>query len=568
MTEKFIPEEKYNLKSVKLPYLSGLPLKLFVNLLEGALKFFVIPTLFKNAGITWFRKQIVTESPRLYPIHSVDTRRGDAKSISVADWPNTGSSVSSGFQPATIFDFAEAYLNSKVTPEEVAQSILDSIKSNDRSSASLRAFIAVKREDVIKQAEESTRRLINGQPLSVLDGVPVAVKDEVDMASYPTTAGTAFLGQHIASTDSTVVAHMRSTGAILIGKTNMHEIGIGVTGLNPIHGTPCNPHNPDHHSGGSSSGSGVAVAAGFCPLAIGADGGGSIRIPSAFCGIVGLKPTFGRISEFGAVDLCWSVAHLGPMGSSVSDVVIGYAALSGPDKRDFMTIHQPSPRLDDWNSKDVHNLKIGIYWPWFRHATKDIVETCEAMLIHFEHAGAKIIDITIPDLELSRVAHLITIAGEMAQALGHTYDNHHKEHGLDVRINLALARALSTQDYIQAQRVRRRMINHLNHVFKQVDIIITPTTGITAPRMKSKALSGGESDLTSLFEIMRFAPLANLTGLPAISFPAGYNPAGLPIGMQAIGPAWHESLLLRVAYFAEQFIDRKKPAIHYSFISK
>lgn len=566
MTEKFVPEAKYDLKSVKLPYLSGMLLRLFVKLIEGRLKFLLLPTLFQNAGVTWFRKQRIKESPQMYPIHSVNTGQDDTKLISFANWPKTASPVSAGFQAETVFDFAEAYKNGKTTPEEVAQNVLDAIDSSDMGDTALKAFIAVKKEEVLIQAEESARRIKNGQPLSVLDGVPVAVKDEVDMVSYPTTAGTAFLGRQAASADSTVVARLRSAGALLIGKTNMHEIGIGVTGLNPIHGTPRNPHNPDHHSGGSSSGSGVAVAAGFCPLAIGADGGGSIRIPSAFCGIVGLKPTFGRISEFGAVDLCWSVAHLGPIGSSVSDAVIGYAAMSGPDEKDSMTIHQPPPRLDDWNSGDVHNLKIGIYWPWFRHATEDIVETCEAMLAHFKHAGAKIIDITIPDLELSRVAHTVTIAGEMAQALGHTYDNHHKEHGADVRVNLALARALSTQDYIQAQRVRRRMINHLNQAFKQVDIIMTPTTGITAHKIKSRALSGGESDLTTLFEIMRFVTLANLTGLPAISFPVGYDSDGLPIGMQAVGPAWQESQLFRVAYFSEQFIERKKPAIHYSLV--
>jgi len=566
MTEKSVLEETYDLKSVKLPYLSGPLLKLFVKLLEGMFKSLLSPALFKNAGITWFREQEVPETPQMYPIYSTEARISDVKSIPVADWPKTGLPGSSGFQATTVFDFADAYRNSKISPEEVAQNVLESIESSDEGETALRAFIAVKRDDVLKQAEESTRRIKNGRPLSILDGVPVAVKDEIDMVPYPTTAGTAFLGQHDAAVDSTVVARMRSAGAVLIGKTNMHEIGIGVTGLNPIHGTPRNPHNPDHHSGGSSSGSGVAVVAGLCPLAIGADGGGSIRIPSAFCGIVGLKPTFGRISEFGAVDLCWSVAHLGPIGSSVSDVVVGYAAVSGPDKRDSMTFHQPSPRLDDWSSKNVHNLKIGVYWPWFRHATKDIVEACEMMLTHFEQAGAKIIDIIIPDLELSRVAHTITIAGEMAQALGHTYDSHHKEHGADVRINLALARALSTLDYIQAQRVRHRMINHLDHVFKQVDIIITPTTGITAPPIKPGALVGGESDLTTLFEIMRFATLANLTGLPAISFPVAYDSTGLPIGMQAIGAAWQESLLLRVAYFAEQFTEKRKPIIHYSLI--
>lgn len=568
MAENSLSNSQYDLKSVKLPYLSGSLLHLFVSLLEGALKNLLTPSLFKNAGITWFRKQVIKESPQLYPVHAVNIEPDRAKRIAPEDWPATGSSVSSGFQAAGVFDYAAAYRDGSTSPEKVAQRVLDSIESSDKRDTPLRAFIAVDREDVLKQAAESSQRFKKGQQLSVLDGVPVAVKDEVDMVPYPTTAGTAFLGQQAATSDSTVVARLRAAGAILIGKTNMHEIGIGVTGLNPVHGTPRNPHNPDHFSGGSSSGSGVAVAAGICPLAVGADGGGSIRIPSAFCGIVGLKPTFGRISEFGAVDLCWSVAHLGPMGNSVSDVAVGYAAMSGPDEKDPMSAYQPSPQLSEWNSMDVSNLRIGVYWPWFRHAAKDVVAACEKMLTEYGRAGARIIDIAIPDLELSRVAHTITIAGEMAQALGHTYAQHHKEHGADVRINLALARAMSAQDYIQAQRVRRRMINHLTQVFNQVDVIMTPTTGITAPRIRPKALSGGESDLTTLFEIMRFATLANLTGLPAISFPAGYDPAGLPIGMQAIGPAWQEALLLRVAFFAEGLIEKQEPVIHYSVLAK
>ena len=175
-------------------------------------------------------------------------------------------------------------------------------------------MIAVNRDDVMKQAREATQRIKAGKPLSIFDGVPVAVKDELDMVPYPTTVGTSFLGKSPAKEDATVVARMRAAGALLVGKTNMHEIGINVTGLNPHHGTTRNPYNTDHFTGGSSSGSATAVAAGLVPVAIGADGGGSIRIPASFCGVFGLKPTFGRVSEHGAAPLCWSVAHRRTVG--------------------------------------------------------------------------------------------------------------------------------------------------------------------------------------------------------------------------------------------------------------
>jgi Asp-tRNA(Asn)/Glu-tRNA(Gln) amidotransferase A subunit family amidase len=181
---------------------------------------------------------------------------------------------------------------------------LDAIAASDAANPPLRAYIAVNREDVLQQAAAATKRFSTGAPLSILDGIPVAVKDELDMVPYPTTAGTAFLGRHPASSDATVVARLRAAGALLIGKANMHEIGMGVTGLNPIYGTPRNPYATHCHTGGSSSGSAAAVAAGLCPLALAADGGGSIRIPAALCGVVGLKPTYGRVSEHGALPPC------------------------------------------------------------------------------------------------------------------------------------------------------------------------------------------------------------------------------------------------------------------------
>ncbi|MDY0019863.1 MAG: amidase family protein, partial [Anaerolineae bacterium] len=188
------------------------------------------------------------------------------------------------------------------------------------------------------------------------------------------------------------------------------------------------------------------------------------------------------------------------------------------------------------------------------------------LLAQFERMGIEVREIAIPELEAARVAHSVTIAAEMAQALSHTYTEHHREHGLDVRTNLALARAFTAYDYIQAQRVRTRTMAAFDHVLEQVDAILTPTTGLTAPPIPKAALPDGESDLTTLVEIMRFVTPANLTGLPAISFPAGYSPAGLPVGMQAIGRAWQEPTLLRLALAAEQVVERKAPKVHYPIL--
>jgi Asp-tRNA(Asn)/Glu-tRNA(Gln) amidotransferase A subunit family amidase len=394
----------------------------------------------------------------------------------------------------------------------------------------------------------------------------VAVKDEVDMVPYPTTVGTSFLGKSPVTEDATIVARMRAAGALLIGKANMHEIGINVTGLNPHHGTTRNPYNTDHFTGGSSSGSATAVAAGLAPVAISADGGGSIRIPAAFCGVFGLKPTFGRVSEHGAAPLCWSVAHLGPIAGTATDTALAYAVMAGPDLNDSNSLHQPLPSLENWDQLNLNGLKLGVYKPWFQHADAEIVAACDMMLRRFADMGAEVVEISIPDLELNRVAHSVTILSEMAQAMSYTYAEHHKEHGLDARINLALGRATSSQDYLLAQRARTRIINNFNRALEQVDLILTPTTAIAAPAIPKDALPDGNSDLSTTIEIMRFVTAGNLTGLPAITFPAGYTQSGLPIGMQAMGRAWEERQLLRLAVNAEKVLERKAPQVHYRFL--
>jgi len=557
---------EYDLKSVKLPYLSGILLRLFVAVLESPLRGLIIPKLFRDSGIAWFRKQSIDVPPTLYPISFtsppvLETARVPSDELSVP------SAVSdSTFSFATVHDYATAYRTGKTTPEEVAHRLLEAIKASDTAKPPLRAMIAVDRDDVLKQAEAATQRFKNGQPLSIFDGVPVAIKDELDMEPYPTTVGTRFLGTTPAKTDATVVARLRAAGALLIGKTNMHEIGLGVTGFNPHHGPARNPYNPNHYPGGSSSGPAVAVAAGFCPVAIGADGGGSIRTPASFCGLVGLKSTFGRVSEFGAFPLAWSVAHLGPLAATATDAALAYGVIAGPDPKDPLSLHQPQPTLKGWENLDLSDLTLGVYWPWFRHASADVVSMCEAMLGEFKRMGAKVQEIAIPHLEIGRLAHTITIAGEMTQALGHYDATHRRDYSLDVRINLALAREFTARDYLRAQQVRTQMITNFNQILKQVDAIITPTNGIPAPAIPQTALPHGDSDLTTLTEIMRFVTPANFTGLPAISFPAGYNEAGLPIGMQAMGRAWQEPTLLRLALAAEQVVERQQPQVYFRVV--
>lgn len=555
----------YNLKSLKLPCLTGWVLRLFaLALRNSATRALLMRDLFKRAGVLKFRKKIISEPPAYHPLtcdlQSPSAFGTDGERHFENDPLNDGRNNKNYFN--SVRDYTNAYRAGTTTPEEIAEKVLNALAEASSLDPPLHLFIACDREDVLAQAREATRRIQAGNSLSVLDGVPVAVKDELDQVPYPTTGGTTFLGKKPASRDATVVARLRAVGALLIGKTNMHEIGINPNGLNDHYGTVRNPYHPAHDSGGSSSGSTAAVASGICPVAIGADGGGSIRVPAAHCGVVGLKPTFGRISEHGTVPLCWSLAHLGPIGISTEDVALTYAFIAGPDPDDPMSMGQPEVTLDEWNKADLNGLTIGVYPEWFDHASPSVTSACKTMLGQLEQNGALTRNIEIPELDEMRIAHAITILSEMAASM-ENHREHRYDFGASVQVSLALGRALASSDYIRAQRMRMRASRIFQKILAEVDVILTPTTAITAPLIPSGGLRWGWSDLSTVTEQMRFVFPGNLIGLPAISFPVGYDEKGLPIGMQAIGRPWEEQVLLRVAYTAEQYVARKKPRIFF-----
>jgi Asp-tRNA(Asn)/Glu-tRNA(Gln) amidotransferase A subunit family amidase len=449
----------------------------------------------------------------------------------------------------------------------VASRLADAIRRGEALDPPLRALIAWHEDDVRAQAARSAERWRAGKPLSPLDGVPIAVKDEIDQAGYPTTVGTSFLGKAPAEQDSACVARLRAAGALLYGKANMIEIGIDTLGFNAHHGTPRNPMSAERrYTGGSSSGSGAAVAAGLGPIAVGADGGGSIRIPAALCGVVGLKATHARISERGAFPLCWSVGHVGPLGATVRDVALAYAVMAGPVEDDALSQTQPPPTLAGLGD-GVEGLRVGVYRSWFEHADAQVVAVCRGALDRLVERGARVVEVEIADLELCRVAHAVTILGEMATTMAR-YPEHRKDHGLAVRINLALARALTATDFVHAQRVRTHAYAAFARAFASCDVIATPTTAVVAPPIRPDVFPGGESDLDTLSALMRFVFPMNLTGHPALTVPAGYDAAGLPVGLQLIGKPWEEHVLLRAGEAVESQVTRRKPELWFSLLMR
>ena len=557
----------YDLVPAHAPRLTGLALEAVAAALENPLTApFLGAKLIKDAGIAAFRTAVLVEAPSVLP----PLPRVGALAPVAAPAVDRFALAAAAPRPPdlpfeTVADHAAAYRAGRTTPEEVARRLVAALRQADTQEPPLRAITAWKEDDLVAQARASAARWKAGTPRSPLDGVPIAVKEELDVAGYPTTAGTKFLGE-VATVDAACVARLRAAGALIYGKANMIEIGIDTFGHNAHHGTPRNPYGAgDRYSGGSSSGSGVAVAAGLGPIAVGADGGGSVRIPAALCGVAGIKATHGRISERGAFPLCWSVGHIGPLGATVRDVALAYHVMAGPVDGDALSRGQPPVTLEGLGA-GVAGLRIGVYRPWFEDADPAVVAACSGLVDKLVAQGAVRVDVEVPDLELGRIAHAITILGEMATTMDR-FAAQRGEQAPSVRINLAIARALTARDYVRAQQVRTRMNDHFDHAFALCDVIATPTTGVTAPLIKRDARRRGESNLEVLSALMRFAFVSNLTGHPALSVPAGYDPAGLPIGLQLIGRPWEEHVLFRAGEAAEALVPRRRPVVQFRLLT-
>lgn len=582
----------YDMKSISAPRISGAKLLFAAAILERrGLGKFLAPSFFQRLGLDRFRTLSPADAPTFYPM--VDPPDGTPRAVdgdptplpdfSVLETIGTTVRPEDSYVFPSVGDYARAYRDGSLSPVTVAERIIHVLEHQDRGNPPLYAFISWNDQSISAQAQESAERIANGTARSIFEGVPIAVKDEIDVADYTTTLGTSFITLSPAARDAHIVARLREAGALILGKTNMHEIGIGVTGLNPFHGTPVNPYAPWRYPGGSSSGSASAVASGICPVAIGADGGGSVRIPAAYCGVFGLKLTLGRTSERGEYPLARTVANAGPIAGNARDLALAYITMAGPDPEDPHSLHQPTPTLDGFLD-DIAGLRIGIYEEWFNHGRSEVVETARALVARLEALGATVVKVTIPELDDLRLAHLVTITAEMNAGLERHLGSHRSDFGNEARANLALSAYLSTADYLRAQQVRTRLMRHFDAAFATCDVIATPTTANLPPRLNRDRLLSGVSDLGSLSETMRFAIPANMLGFPAVSVPAGFITARsrqfwqtvdekdedgnvysqVPVGLQFMAPHWQETLLLRIARVCEEQVVRPRPRVYLS----
>ena len=550
----------YDLTSVKLPRLAGTSLHIMRWFLEQpATRGLLAPNLMRSAGVIASRAHTETADPLDEPLLSdwpTPTPPTDAPAVTLDTAPT--SEQSAVWQSSV--QLHRAYVDGVTTPRAVVDNIIAQRKNP--VFMHLNAYIAFDDETLLLEADLSTLRYAEGKALGVFDGIPISVKDEFGVANYRTGGGTTFLGGSGTRHDATIVARLRSAGALIIGKGQMHEIGLGVVGTNLAYGPARNPYNPAHTAGGSSGGGAAAVASCQAIMALGADGGGSIRVPAAFCGLIGLKPTYGRFSSHGGAGVVKSMSHPGPIAAYPIDVHTSYQLMAGADTHDTRTHHQPLPVSANLDITDLRGKTIGYMPAWFEHADREIVAACRSMLHYFRSAGAELREFSLPNLEAARVAHTIIITREILDALVNDLPIHHYKLSNDTRLSLALAREFSDADVQKAKQTRATLLANLKEIYGKVDFVATPTTGRTAPEVSPASLPHGLSDLSSTFEIMRFAFVANLSGLPAISIPAGYTKSGLPIGFQLMARPWQEHELIEAAQVAEQWRITLPPTIH------
>jgi aspartyl-tRNA(Asn)/glutamyl-tRNA(Gln) amidotransferase subunit A len=463
------------------------------------------------------------------------------------------------FTPMT--ELARLIATKAVSPVEVVRAHLDRIAALD---GGLRAYLTVCADAALEAARRAEATLVAGEPVGPLHGVPYGLKDLYDTAGVPTTGGSKIFATRVPAADATVARRLAQAGAILLGKLNMVEFAYGPEGLNPHYGHARNPWDRGVHrmAGGSSSGSGVAVAAGLAPGALGSDTGGSIRIPASLCGITGLKPTYGRASRAGVLPLAWSMDHVGPMTRSAADCALMLGALAGYDPADASTSVLPVPDYLAALTGDVKGLRVGLLRDVFlAGATPEVREAVEAAARTLAAAGA-----VVDEVRLSTMGHVpaaaLAIVG--VEALAYHADllrTRASDYDPDVARRLRVGAFVSGRHYVRAQQVRALVRADVDAALARRDVLLAPSTPIVAPAVQERRVTLGDGPSDVRAALIRFTRPFNVSGHPACSLPCGFTAGGLPIGLQIVGRPFDEATVLRAADAFQRLTDfhRRRP---------
>jgi len=451
-------------------------------------------------------------------------------------------------QTLTIKDALDSFEAGKFTPQDLAEACSNQIS---RLNPTLNAYITVIPPQDALSAQQPP---MSTAPLNhALRGIPIAVKDLFNTAGILTTVGSKFFANNIPDEDAFVVERLKQAGAIINGKTNTHEIALGLTGNNPHYGTARNPWNTDRIPGGSSSGSAIAVATGMALGALGTDTGGSIRVPASLCGIVGFKPTRGRVSTRGVFPLSWNLDHVGPITKCVTDAAIMLQVISVFDAIDPSSIKMLTGDYLGHLVDDMEGRKVVF-------GSGDFIETSDPEVLNavretanvFESMGCNIQKVNVDWMQEAALVNKTMTQSDGAAVHRDRLKEHPEMFGNDIRRRLEDGAKTTSTEYILARRAQAEVQKRCELFFNSADFLITPTTAIAAPTIE------GHDAVEQAGRLTRFTAPFNLAGLPAISIPCGFTKDGLPIGLQIISRAWGDAKVLNAAYAYEQATEWHK----------
>ncbi len=456
-----------------------------------------------------------------------------------------------GLADRTAAELAHLLRSRMVSSREITEAALDRIEAVEPT---LNCFITLMPEAALAQADAADAELADGRDRGPWHGMPVGLKDLLYTKGVRTTAGSAAMGDFVPTFDATVVTKLRDAGAVFLGKQNMHEFANGITNENLTFGASRNPWDPDHIPGGSSGGSAAAVAAGAGVAALGSDTGGSIRIPASCCGIVGLMPTYGRVSRHGVVPLSWSLDHVGPIARSVADAASLLEAIAGYDPRDGSSDPRSMPGLlDTEEPESLRGLRVAIPRNYFfDRVDAEVADAVGRAAGILTDLGATLVDVAVPHVELSP-------AVQYAVAIPEAFAWHRRllvragdRYAPRIRLVLESGAAVSAADYLDAQRLRVLIRQGLVGALAKADVLLAPTIPVPPPSIGTQTVRAawGEEDVLGC--LLRLTCPVDLSGQPAISVPCGFSASGLPVGMQLIGRPFEERRLCRVAHAYER----------------
>jgi aspartyl-tRNA(Asn)/glutamyl-tRNA(Gln) amidotransferase subunit A len=451
---------------------------------------------------------------------------------------------------SSIAELAPRLQRREVSPVEITRAHLERI---ERLNPRLLAYITVLPERALAAARRAENEIGQGQYRGPLHGIPVALKDLFAIQGVRLTCGSKILAQHVADRHATVTQRLEEAGAILLGTLNMHEFAWGATSINPHYGTPRNPWDTKRIPGGSSGGSAVATRANLAMATLGSDTGGSVRVPAALSGVVGLKPTYGRVSRTGIYPLGWSLDHPGPLTRSVTDAALMLQAIAGHDPADPTTSRLPVPDYAQALTGEVRGLRVGVPRTlFFEQLEPQVAAAVEAALGTLHTLGATCVEVELPLMRYVPAASFVLLLTEAYAVHEPWLRTRAQDYGADVRMRLALGATILASHYLKAQRFRTLLCQETMQTLQRVDALVTPTTLMTAARIDEPVVRIAGQDVVVVTNLARFTRPFNLTGLPALSLPCGFTDTGLPIGLQIVGQPFDEPTVLRLAHAYEQ----------------